>query len=170
MKKLIALLLFATIFGCKNVKRYGPDDYEKNICKENMDTIINHLSDGWAVVDSCFNTDRYLAKTNKDGILEEYYHWIFISKVSDGKDTIIIITKPFSFEEWGGNILSLHFLSPKDVEGIKRHNLAIKAACKDTLFSLSVNTNKVMSAKFRKEKPKDIDRPLEDYGLKESDL
>lgn len=170
MKKVILLLLVATLLGCNNVKTYGPNDEDKAISKENMDTLINHLSDGWVVVDSFFNTDKYYSITHKDGSREDFYHWILLSRVSDGKDTLTIITTPLSSEEWSGEITSLHFLSSKDIVGIKRHNLAVKAACKDTCFVLSVDDSKIMRAKFLKEKPKEPERPLEDYGLKESDL
>lgn len=170
MRKVILLLLFATLLGCNSVKRYGPYEDEKALCKENMDTIINHLSDGWVVVDSFFNKDRYSSKKNEDGTSEENYRWVMLLRVSDGKDTLTIFTEPYSFNGWSGDVTSLHFLSSKDIEGIKRHNLAIKAACEDTCFVLSVDDSKIMRAKFRKEKPKEPERPLEDYGLTKQDL
>jgi hypothetical protein len=170
MKKVFLLLLVATLLGCSNVKRYGPHDEDKAICKENMDTITNHLSVGWVVVDSFYNTDRYYSVTNKDGSRDEFYHWILLSRISDGKDTLTIMTNPSNIEEWSGYLTSLHFLSSKDIDGIKRHNLAMKRACNDSCFMISVDDSKIMSATFRKEKPKDPERPLEDYGLKKSDL
>lgn len=170
MKKVFLLFLIASLSGCSNVKTYGPNDEDKSICKENTDTIINHLSEGWFVVDSVFNTDRFFSVTNKDGSRDEFYYWIMLSRISDGRDTLTVITKPSTREEWEGDITSSHFLFSEEIDKIKRHNLAVKSACKDTCFSLSVDDDKVIRATFRKEKPKEPKRPLEDYGLKESDL
>lgn len=170
MRKVILLLLVATLLGCNSVKRYGPYEGEKTLCKENMDTIINHLSDGWVVVDSFFNKDRYSSKKNEDGTSEEHYRWVMLSKVSDGKDTLTIFTEPYSFNGWSGDVTSLHFLSSNDIEGIKRYNLAVKRACKDSCFIISVDDNKIMRVVFRMEKPKEPERPLEDYGLTKQDL
>ena len=82
MKKVFLLLLVATLFGCSNVKVYKATSEEKLICKENMDTIINHLSEGWVVVDSFYNTEKYYSVTHKDGTRDDFYHWILISRVS----------------------------------------------------------------------------------------
>ena len=139
---------------------------------EEQAKVICYLAseDNSYMVDSFFNKDRYSSKKNEDGTSEEHYRWVMLSKVSDGKDTLTIFTEPYSFNGWSGDVTSLHFLSSNDIEGIKRYNLAVKRACKDSCFIISVDDNKIMRVVFRMEKPKEPERPLEDYGLTKQDL
>ncbi len=74
-------------------------------------------------------------------------------------------------DAWSGHLFGLIVDFDNDVAAIKRNNLAIKRACNnDSCFELSVTDNKILSADFLKWKPKDLKRPLEDYGLTKDDM
>ena len=174
MKKvlLITIMLLA-VASCSNVKRVGPFEEDKAICRENADTVIAHLN-GWRELSSNYSVDRFYTLKDKDGKRTEFYRWVLTIDITDGKDTLVVSTDDSKGmpdeEKWEGRLFGRIIFSGT-AEAIKRQNLAIKRACNnDTCFTFSVNNEKVLSASFTKPKPKEPERPLEDYGLTKQDL
>lgn len=181
MKKLALLLLVIILTGCNNVKSYGPFKEEKAGCKENADTILQHIAKGWKVYYTDYYKNRFMSQTNRDGKREDYYKWGLMTYITNGSDTMVIITddnmreynnKTYEYEPaWTGRIIGYNNIGTNDIHSIKQHNLAIKKLCdSDSCFNFSLNSNKTIYADFVKMKPKEPEHPLEDYGLDEDDL
>ena len=174
MKKVLLItMMLMVIASCSNVHRVGPFEEDKAICRENADTVIAHLN-GWRELSSNYSTDRFYTQTGKDGKRTEFYRWVLTIDITDGKDTLVVSTDDSKGmpdeEKWEGNLFGRIIFSGTP-EAIKRQNLAIKRACNnDSCFTFSVNDEKVLSASFTKPKPKEPERPLEDYGLTKQDL
>lgn len=168
MRKVILLLLVATLLGCNNVKTYGPDESDKAWSIERSDTMLNYVK-GWKVIynntyDYCYSKDE-----DKDGNIKKYYTFATRRDITNGTDTLMAITDGIGWNEWEGRI----FYEKRrgiSVEDIKRINMSIRSSCDSTFFTFHADSEHLLTAKFRKEKPKEPERPLEDYGLKESDL
>jgi len=175
----ILLTLFVFLFFSCNNTNVGPFSDEKVICKENVDTILLHLK-GWSVVDSVFTIDNFYSTTDNDGKTTEYRKYVLVTHITDGMDTLTVTAdasktclnmNSYKDEEaWNGHVFGL-VMCNNDINAIKRNNLAIKRACNnDSCFILSVNNDKILSAEFRKWKPKAPDHPLDDYGLTKDDI
>ena len=182
MKKFLVLFLFVTIISCNNTEYFYPEEYEKVICKENVDTILSHIK-GWYVVDSMFTVIEDFHTTDKDGKKTVYFKYYLETIITDGIDTLTISTdksdeeyndNTYEFEKaWTGLVSSYNMpIGEENANEIKRHNLAIKRACsKDSCFELSIPfDDKIMFAHFIKYKPKPTELPLEDYGLTKDDV
>lgn len=174
MKKvlLIAMMLMV-IASCSNVHRVGPFEEDKVICRENVDTMMAHLN-GWRELSSYYSKDRFYTQTDKEGKRTEFYRWVLTMEITDGKDTLVVSADDSKWmpddEKWEGRLFG-RIIFNGTAQAIKRQNLAIKRACNnDTCFTFSVNNEKVLSATFTKPKPKEPERPLEDYGLTQQDL
>lgn len=181
MIKFILLLLVAILAGCTNVKTYGPFEEEKDGCKENVDTILRHIAHGWKVYHSDYCKNRFMSQTNRDGKRDDFYKWELLTYITNESDTLVIITddnmqeynnKTYEYEPaWTGRIIGYNNVITKDIQKIKRHNLAIKSVCgSDSCFNFSLNSNKTLYADFVKFKPKEKEHPIEDYGLTKNDL
>lgn len=174
MKKVLLItMMMMVIASCSNVHRVGPFEKDKVICRENVDTVIAHMK-GWRELSSYYDKRNFLTETDREGKRTEFYKWVLIVNVTDGKDTLMVSADDSKGlpedQKWEGEVFGRIGFSDT-AEAIKRQNLAIKRACgNDSCFQLSVNSNKVMSATFTKHKPKEPERPLEDYGLTEQDL
>lgn len=182
MKKahLLYFVWIITIVGCNNANNVGPFPEDKVVCKENVDTILSHLK-GWNVIDSVFTIDNFYSTSNKEGERTEFRKYVLVARITDGMDTLTITAddsktcfnmNTYKDEEaWSGRVFGLVMDFDKNINAIKRNNLAIKRACSnDSCFELSTNDDKIMSAEFRKWKPKSPERPLEDYGLTKDDI
>lgn len=172
-KSLSITIMLLAVASCNNVKRVGPFEEDKAICRENADTVMAHLK-GWRELSSYYTDEKFYTQTEKDGKRTEFYRWVLTINITDGKDTLIVSADDSKGmpddEKWEGRLFGRIIFSGT-AEAIKRQNLAIKRACNnDTCFSLSVNSEKVLSATFTKLKPKEPERPLEDYGLTKQDL
>jgi hypothetical protein len=174
MKKVLLItMMLMVIASCSNVHRVGPFEEDKAICRENADTVIAHLN-GWRELSSNYSKDRFYTQTDKDGKRTEFYRWVLTIDITDGKDTLIVSADDSKGmpddEKWEGRLFG-RIIFNGTAEAIKRQNLAIKRACNnDTCFNFSINNEKVLSATFTKPKPKEPERPLEDYGLTQQDL
>ena len=174
MKKVLLItMMLMVIASCSNVHRVGPFEEDKAICRENADTVIAHLN-GWRELSSYYSKDRFYTQTDKDGKRTEFYRWVLTIDITDGKDTLIVSADDSKGmpddEKWEGRLFG-RIIFNGTAEAIKRQNLAIKRACNnDTCFNFSINNEKVLSATFTKPKPKEPERPLEDYGLTQQDL
>ena len=174
MRKLLSItIMLLAVASCSNVKQVGPFEEGKAICRENADTVIAHLN-GWRELSSYYSEDRFYTQTDKDGKRTEFYRWVLTINITDGKDTLVVYaddSKGMPDEEtWDGDLFG-RVISSDTPEAIKRQNLAIKRACNnDTCFTFSVSNEKILSASFTKSKPKEPERPLEDYGLTQQDL
>ena len=174
MKKVLLItMMLMVIASCSNVHRVGPFEEDKAICRENADTVIAHLN-GWRELSSNYSKDRFYTQTDKDGKRTEFYRWVLTIDITDGKDTLVVSTDDSKGmpdeEKWEGRLFG-RIIFNGTAEAIKRQNLAIKRACNnDTCFNFSINNEKVLSATFTKPKPKEPERPLEDYGLTQQDL
>lgn len=182
MKKVHFLLFLFTlaVVCCNNANSVGPFPEDKAICKENVDTILSHLK-GWIVIDSVFTIDNFYSTTDREGKRTEFRKYILVTHITDGRDTLTVTAddsqtcynmNTYKGEEaWSGKVYGLIMDFDNDINEIKRNNLAIKRACgNDSCFELSTNDDKIISAEFRKWKPKAPERPLEDYGLTKEDL
>lgn len=173
MKKIVTLTLIALIVaGCNNTKRIGPFNDGKSVCREKADTLIAHMQ-GWKELSADYIKDRFMNTTDRQtGEQTEYYQYVLVVKVSDGQDTLTIRTDDStSGGVWNGQVWGEKVLLGDNPDVIKRHNIAIKRACGgDTCFTTSINDRHVLSAEFKKAKPKEPDRPIEDYGLTEKDI
>ena len=170
MKKLMFVFLsILAAISCSNVEQVGPFEDEKAICRENADTIIAHMK-GWKEMSSYYNEEKFYSTEDHDGRRTEYVKYVLVVTMSDGNDTLMVMTDGILTDEWSGRVYDRNaFLS--SVKNIKRHNIAIKKACgTDSLFDLSAGDSKVINAIFKKEKPKEHEPPLEDYGLTEDDI
>ena len=158
----VALILSA----CEsNTKKIGPFESEKVLCRENTDSVLAHMG-GMAVVDSFYNVDQFYS-TNE----QQFYKYIKVTRVSNGADTLVVIADNGSDDCWEARVVDYQLTLSNNVDKIKRHNLLMKELfASDTCFILEVGNSQILNATFRKEKPKEPERPLEDYGLDENDL
>ena len=164
MKKVLLFVgLLAIVTACENVQVYGPDESEKAICQENADTVLAHLK-GWSVINQFFGTDLYYRYTDNGGKEHKFYCYELFTSVTDGKDTISILTEQYYAEKaWTATVLN-PATSLDSVETIKRGNLAIKRLCgNDAYFTISEYKN-VLEATFTKPKPR-TEYTRDDYGL-----
>lgn len=173
MKKISTITLACLITACSNVENVGPFEEDKAICRENADTVIAHMK-GWQELSSDYIKERFHSVTDRDGKRTDFYRWVLTATVSDGQDTLIVSaddSKGTMDEEWWGGSVFERIITSGTAQEIKRQNLAIKRACgNDSCFDISVNASKVLSATFRKNKPKEPEPPLEDYGLTDEDI
>lgn len=174
MKQVLALFIIAAVIfmSCGGAKRVGPFDDGKAVCREKADTVIAHMK-GWKEMSSYYNEDMYMTSTDRQtGEHTEFYRYMLIVTVSDGRDTLMVMTDDSTVgDSWDGRIHGRDILFSDDANVIKRHNLALKRVCEgDKFFIISVNDSHVLSAKFEKQKLKESERPVEDYGLTEEDI
>lgn len=72
---------------------------------------------------------------------------------------------------WEARVADYQLALSNNVDRIKLHNLLMKELFANApCFILEVGNNQILHATFRKEKPKEPERPLEDYGLDKNDL
>ena len=167
MKKIfIPAVVALMLSACEsNTKKIGPFESEKMLCRENTDSVLAHM-DGMAVVDSFYNVDQFYS-TNE----QKFYKYIKVTRVSNGADTLVVIADNGSDDCWEARIADYQLALSNNVDRIKRHNLLMKELfANDPCFILEAGDGQILHATFRKEKPKEPGRPLEDYGLNENDL
>ncbi len=156
MKKLITVIFASLLVSCVNMSKYEAKRRIILECRESADTILAHMS-GWHEISS------YEDET--DNIIE------LCVLVSNNKDTLLVVTDGFDSDGWRGKIFGKDVTSLSSADRIKRHNLAIKSICKkDSCFTYDPTSSKLLLGHFILKRPKEPERPLEDYGLTEKDI
>ena len=167
-KKLFVLFLLSAIVSCSDVKRYNATKEEMSLSIEQSDTMLKYIK-GWDIIKSDTYTYCYSKSQDRDGKITEYYTYATARYITNGVDTLLTVADAMSLLNWSGRVF-YEKRRELSVEDIKRINTSIRSSCDSLYFTFSANGDHLLTAIFSKEKQKEPERPLEDYGLKESDL